>query len=76
MSDHFCGTCDRLRILADGNMKVCLFGNTEVSLRDLIRSGIGQDELVQIIDAAGIYHCCFANILPIQSRGKRSSMLA
>ena len=33
MSDHFCGSCNRLRITADGNLKVCLFGNTEVSLR-------------------------------------------
>lgn len=26
MSDHFCGTCNRIRITADGNLKVCLFG--------------------------------------------------
>jgi cyclic pyranopterin phosphate synthase len=37
MTDHFCGTCNRLRITADGSIKVCLFGNTEVSLRDLLR---------------------------------------
>ena len=37
MSDHFCGSCNRLRLTADGNLKVCLFGNTEVSLRDAMR---------------------------------------
>jgi cyclic pyranopterin phosphate synthase len=37
MTDHFCGTCNRLRITSDGNLKVCLFGNTEVSLRDMMR---------------------------------------
>ncbi|KAJ1657384.1 hypothetical protein IWQ61_003204 [Dispira simplex] len=37
MTDHFCHTCNRVRITADGNLKVCLFGNTEVSLRDYIR---------------------------------------
>lgn len=37
MTDHFCGTCNRLRITADGNLKVCLFGNSEVSLRDILR---------------------------------------
>lgn len=37
LTDHFCGTCNRLRITADGNLKVCLFGNAEVSLRDMIR---------------------------------------
>ncbi|XP_047104749.1 molybdenum cofactor biosynthesis protein 1-like [Schistocerca piceifrons] len=33
MSEHFYGTCNRLRITADGNLEVCLFGNSEISLR-------------------------------------------
>ncbi|KAK4123349.1 molybdenum cofactor biosynthesis prote [Parathielavia appendiculata] len=37
MTNNFCGTCNRLRITSDGNLKVCLFGNAEVSLRDIIR---------------------------------------
>lgn len=37
MTNHFCGSCNRLRITSDGNLKVCLFGNAEVSLRDLLR---------------------------------------
>ncbi|XP_010219414.1 PREDICTED: molybdenum cofactor biosynthesis protein 1 [Tinamus guttatus] len=52
MSEHFCGTCNRLRITADGNLKVCLFGNSEVSLRDHLRSGATEEDLVQIIGAA------------------------
>ena len=36
MTDHFCGGCNRLRIMADGSLKVCLFG-TETSLRDAMR---------------------------------------
>ncbi|XP_063080036.1 molybdenum cofactor biosynthesis protein 1-like isoform X3 [Engraulis encrasicolus] len=52
MSDHFCGGCNRLRITADGNLKVCLFGNSEVSLRDQLRSGSSDEELLQVIAAA------------------------
>ncbi|XP_072712814.1 molybdenum cofactor biosynthesis protein 1 isoform X2 [Ciconia boyciana] len=52
MSEHFCGSCNRLRITADGNLKVCLFGNSEVSLRDHLRSGASEEALVQIIGAA------------------------
>ncbi|RLW06852.1 hypothetical protein DV515_00003971 [Chloebia gouldiae] len=52
MSEHFCGSCNRLRITADGNLKVCLFGNSEVSLRDHLRSGASEEELIQIIGAA------------------------
>ena len=37
MTHNFCGTCNRLRITGDGNLKVCLFGNAEVSLRDIVR---------------------------------------
>lgn len=46
MSEHFCGTCNRLRLTADGQLKVCLFGKTEVSLRDLMRNG-GSEEMLQ-----------------------------
>ncbi|XP_063246922.1 molybdenum cofactor biosynthesis protein 1 isoform X3 [Prinia subflava] len=52
MSEHFCGSCNRLRITADGNLKVCLFGNSEVSLRDHLRSGASEEELIQIVGAA------------------------
>jgi cyclic pyranopterin phosphate synthase len=48
MSEHFCGTCNRLRLTADGQLKVCLFGKTEVSLRDLLRQeNYDNDELLQ-----------------------------
>ncbi|CAH3119144.1 unnamed protein product [Porites lobata] len=52
MSEHFCGSCNRLRITADGNLKVCLFGNSEVSLRDALRAGTDEDQLLEIIGAA------------------------
>ncbi|XP_049962970.1 molybdenum cofactor biosynthesis protein 1-like isoform X2 [Schistocerca serialis cubense] len=52
MSEHFCGTCNRLRITADGNLKVCLFGNSEISLRDAIRSKCSEDDLLAMIGAA------------------------
>ncbi|XP_052105869.1 molybdenum cofactor biosynthesis protein 1-like isoform X1 [Mytilus californianus] len=52
MSEHFCGSCNRLRITADGNLKVCLFGNAEVSLRDMIRSTDDNAEILDVIGAA------------------------
>lgn len=52
MTEHFCGSCNRLRITADGNLKVCLFGNTEVSLRDAIRANPDESSLVDVISAA------------------------
>ena len=52
MSDHFCDSCNRLRITADGNLKVCLFGPREVSLRDMIREGCPDEEIEDVILAA------------------------
>lgn len=95
MSEHFCGSCNRVRLTADGNLKVraercttrllhnpldplhfsplvpclpwsrscspvgrrliaqvCLFGNEEVSLRDALRSGMSDEELLEVIGGA------------------------
>jgi molybdenum cofactor biosynthesis enzyme MoaA len=52
MTQHFCAGCNRLRLLADGNLKVCLFGPAEVSLRDALRSGIDNIGLQEIIGDA------------------------
>uniref|UniRef100_A0A914D2W8 GTP 3',8-cyclase n=1 Tax=Acrobeloides nanus TaxID=290746 RepID=A0A914D2W8_9BILA len=52
MSEHFCNTCNRLRMTADGNLKVCLHGNAEVSLRDIIRQGGSDKELIDVIAKA------------------------
>ncbi len=52
MSDHFCAGCNRLRLTADGSLKVCLFGQAETSLRDLMRGGAADDELCSAIQDA------------------------
>eukprot|EP00959_Pyramimonas_sp_CCMP1952_P427852 8960307-Pyramimonas_sp.AAC.1 len=52
MTEHFCDGCNRLRIMADGNLKVCLFDHAEVSLRDAMRAGATDDELRFIVHSA------------------------
>lgn len=52
MSDQFCAGCNRLRLTADGSLKVCLFGRAETSLRDLMRAGATDDELCEAIQNA------------------------
>lgn len=57
MTDNFCSGCNRLRITADGNLKVCLFGKEEFSLRDLLRSGASDEDLdTAIRQALGLKH--------------------
>lgn len=52
MTDAFCGTCNRLRLTADGSVKVCLHGSDELSLRDLLRAGTDDDGLTAAIAGA------------------------
>lgn len=52
MTSAFCGDCNRLRLMADGNFKVCLFGANEVSLRDAMRGGASEEDLLAVISAA------------------------
>lgn len=35
LSDHFCGSCNRLRLTADGKLKPCLHSAEELSIRGL-----------------------------------------
>jgi cyclic pyranopterin phosphate synthase len=41
----FCGTCDRVRLTADGQIRNCLFARTESDLRDPLRAGASDAEL-------------------------------
>lgn len=52
MSEHFCSSCNRVRMTADGNLKVCLFGQDEFNLRDEIRKGATDAELLENINSA------------------------
>jgi GTP 3',8-cyclase len=39
MSHTYCGSCNRVRLTADGRLRTCLFGDHEVNLRDPLRAG-------------------------------------
>ena len=49
MSQHFCETCNRVRLAADGTLYMCLGQDDKYELRPLLRSGISDDELKQHI---------------------------
>jgi cyclic pyranopterin phosphate synthase len=41
----FCGSCDRVRLTADGQVRNCLFAREESDLRSLLRSGASDSEI-------------------------------
>lgn len=52
ISQHFCETCNRVRLSADGTLYLCLGQEDKVELRPLLRAGADRETLKQaIIDA-------------------------
>ncbi len=51
VSHPFCGTCNRLRLSADGKMYTCLFANQGTDLRELIRSQSNDESLKELISS-------------------------
>ncbi|MFC6397335.1 GTP 3',8-cyclase MoaA [Luteococcus sanguinis] len=47
VTEPFCGSCDRTRISADGQLRSCLFSRDETDLRALLRSGASDDEVAR-----------------------------
>jgi len=48
-SRTFCGTCNRIRITPVGELKTCLYDNGVLNIKDMLRQGIVEDELKQIL---------------------------
>ena len=49
VTESFCASCDRLRLTADGQLRTCLFAESETDLRGPMRAGVSDTELEAII---------------------------
>ena len=49
ISQHFCESCNRVRLSTDGTLYLCLGQNDKVELRPLLRQGISDDELKTVL---------------------------
>ena len=47
VSRPFCGSCDRVRLTADGQLRNCLFAREESDLRTPLREGADDDEITR-----------------------------
>ena len=52
VTEPFCGSCDRVRITADGQFRTCLFALDETDLRAIVRGGGSDDDLEAAVRAA------------------------
>ena len=47
MTHTYCGSCNRVRLTADGRLRTCLYGDHEVNLRDPLRAGQPMEPLLR-----------------------------
>jgi cyclic pyranopterin phosphate synthase len=47
MSEHFCDTCNRMRLTAEGGLRPCLHQDAEVDVRHVLRSGGSDADVIQ-----------------------------
>lgn len=52
MHHKFCAGCNRVRLTSEGMLKLCLFKNAGVSLRDALRKGADVEELKKVMEEA------------------------
>ena len=69
MSNHFCASCNRVRLTADGKLRPCLFSDEEIDVKDVLRSG--DDEAVdqRIIER----YCTAVGIKPDEHHEERGT---
>jgi cyclic pyranopterin phosphate synthase len=70
VSEPFCASCNRVRLTADGKLRLCLLRNDEADLRDLMRSGSSDDRLRAQIQK-GIWRKPWGHLL---SEGQRNTV--
>ena len=47
MSHNYCGSCNRMRLTADGHLRPCLFGSIQTDLRGPVRAGLPLEPLIR-----------------------------
>ncbi len=52
MSNHFCATCNRIRITADGRLRPCLLSDNEFDLKKVLRADGDPLEIVELVRQA------------------------
>jgi cyclic pyranopterin phosphate synthase len=52
LSHDYCDRCNRVRLTADGRLRLCLFGDREIDLRTPLRAGADQARLAALLRGA------------------------
>ncbi|WP_449241765.1 GTP 3',8-cyclase MoaA [Desulfovibrio sp.] len=71
LTNHFCGTCNRLRLTADGHLRTCLFSDKVYRLKGILRHPrLGAEQLRKVLLLAGARKPLGHEILEKRARGR------
>jgi len=48
-SRTFCGTCNRIRLTPQGDFRTCLYGDSVLNIRDLMRDGLSDEAIIRLV---------------------------
>jgi cyclic pyranopterin phosphate synthase len=52
VSNPYCDDCNRMRLTADGRMRMCLLSDAEINFKDILRNGGSHQDLVALFERA------------------------
>ena len=52
ISNHFCSSCNKLRLTSDGRLRACLFSDDEVDLKAILRSNCSAENINNLLKEA------------------------
>jgi cyclic pyranopterin phosphate synthase len=61
VSEHFCSSCNRLRLTSDGKLRLCLMRDREIDLKPILRSPVYSREALRKAIAEAILEKCGVN---------------
>jgi cyclic pyranopterin phosphate synthase len=64
ISEHFCDTCNRVRLSADGKVKHCLFSESYIDFLEAMRNGCSDEDIEQL----------FATVMETKPEGHKIDM--
>lgn len=78
VSECFCESCNRIRLTADGFLKLCLHSKDGIDIKQMMREGIEEDALTKCIEEATTHkpkHHHFDNLQLEQIENKKMSQI-
>lgn len=74
ITQHFCDSCNRMRLTADGKIRSCLLVNGEQSLRDMMRAGCSDDEIAAVLQRVATLKPEWHGVVPGTFSGATDAM--